>query len=85
MFNGTIPAPTQLDVRGADEACAPAETAMETAQSRDSGGLGSTKKKRPKGPGGRRKSLKRLDPDKEIKAFPLVFLGRALVDLARFG
>ena len=37
MINGTIPAPKQLDVRGADEACAPAEAAMETAQSRDLG------------------------------------------------
>ena len=52
MVNGTIPAPKQLDVRGAHEACAPAEAAMETAQSRDlgeAGGLGSTKKKRPWG------------------------------------
>jgi hypothetical protein len=49
MVNGTIPAPKQLDVRSAHEARAPAEAAMETAQSRDSGGLGSAKKKRPWG------------------------------------
>ena len=35
--------------------------------------------------GGRRKPLKRLDPDKEIQAFPLVVLGQAWLDLARFG
>jgi hypothetical protein len=35
--------------------------------------------------GGPRKSLTRLDSDKEIQAFPLVGFGRALLDLAQFG
>src|SRR5271155_2450205 len=35
--------------------------------------------------GGPRKSLIRLDSDKEIQAFPLVGFGRAWLDLAQFG
>jgi hypothetical protein len=35
--------------------------------------------------GGPRKSLKRLEPDKESKLIPLLSFGRAWLDLARFG
>ena len=41
--------------------------------------------KRKNGLGGPRKSLIRLDLDKEIQAFPLVILGWVLLDLAQFG
>jgi hypothetical protein len=50
MVNETIPAPKELDLRRADEACAPAEAAMETSRhSGEAGGLGSTTKKQPWG------------------------------------
>jgi hypothetical protein len=38
---------------------------------------------RKKGPGGRRKPLKRLDPDKEIEVNSLAKFGRALLDEVR--
>jgi hypothetical protein len=45
-------------------------------------GSGQIKKKRPWGP---RKSLKRLDPDKEIKVNSFDFLCWIWLDLAKFG
>jgi hypothetical protein len=39
--------------------------------------------KRKKGPGGRRKSLKRPDSAKEIKVNSVIFFSRALLDEAR--
>ena len=59
----------------------PAKPAMETARSAKREGR-SAKKKRP---WGRRKSLKRLDPDKENKVNSFDCLWPGFVDLGSFG
>ena len=70
---------------GYDQIIAASKAAAEASQSQGSGGLGGVEEAKEKTPwGGRRKPLKRLDSAKEIQAFPLIFLGRALLDFAQF-
>ena len=72
------------------EPCESGRTAAERSRSQGSGGPRGSRRKKKKRPGGRRKPLKRLDSDKEMKVNASAFLGPGLagfgsiwLDLAR--
>jgi hypothetical protein len=92
MIDEKVPAPNRSSTRiggicgGSAHIRPPARGLLPTTRSHATRGCsGAEGGERKKCPGGPRKSLKTLDPDKEIKVNSPLFLGRSWPSLVRFG